>query len=366
MNGEIQYVSDTILLEKTFQVLAEFNDNRFEKYAFDLAAILPSIGSWVASHTGAQFRDEPNSILRTVEDLVVPGIAFGIHPLLGALVAVAEYFGYDLTEIYEKIKSAIMPDLKAGKPVTAEQINNAAQAAIPEVSETSSTEPPPEEGEADDLLYPLRAMIDKGQLTKEAIGKGNSYIARNRAEGGWLNPMKGLLNLFSARRRGSIIVGLLSWFLKTILLSAGLLAVAGVVGSVFSKKPGETGQEGTAPASQAPASQVSGSSQTPAPTGVNSYVYKKKPGDMWVEDLNGQQPHEMILKWALQSYPILNQYKSIILNTPSFWNTVREVTEDWRPGQADVVIPDPYKSRDEVVKLFIDDVFKAVNDQGRK
>ena len=324
MNGEIQYVSDTILLEETFQVLAEFNDNRFEKYAFDLAAILPSIGSWVASHTGAQMRDEPNSILRTVEDLVVPGIAFGIHPLLGALVAAAEYFGYDLTAIYEKIKSAILPDLKAGKPVTAEQINSAAQAAIPEVSETSSTEPPPEEGEADDLFYSLRAMMSKGNLTKEAIigGKSSYY---SRTEGGWLNPLKGLLNLFSARRRGNIIVGLLSWFLKTILLSAGLLAVAGVVGSAFSKKPGEAGQEGPAPAG-APAAQTS-SPQTPAPTGVNSYVYKTKPGDMWVEELNGQQPHEMLLKWALQSYPILDQYKSIILNTPSFWNAVREITK---------------------------------------
>ena len=350
MNGEIQYVSDTILLEETFQALAEFNDNRFEKYAFDLAAILPSIGNEIASLVGGHY-----STPRTIIDLLAPAMFFGIHPVLGALLALSTHFGYDLTGIYEKIKSAIMPNLEAGKPVTAEQINSAAQAAIPE--ETSSTEPPEEEGEADDLFYPLRAMRNKGQLTKEAIGKGNSYFARNRAEGGWLDPLKGLLNLFSAKRRGNIIVGILSWFLKTILLSAGLLAVAGVVGSVFSKKP-EVGQEGSAPASQSPAA-----SQTPAPTGVNSYVYKKNSGDMWVEELNGQQPHEMILNWALQSYPSLNQYKSIILNTPSFWNAVREVTEDWRPGQTDVAIPDPYKSRDEVVKLFIDDVFKAI---GRK
>jgi hypothetical protein len=349
MNGEIQYVSDTILLEETFQVLAEFNDNRFEKYAFDLASILPSIGNEIASLVGGHY-----STPRTIIDLLAPAMFFGIHPVLGALMALGEVFGYDLQGIYEKIKSAIMPNLEAGKPVTAEQINNAAQAAIPE--ETSSTEPP-EEGEADDLFYPLRAMRNKGQLTKEAIG--NSYFARNRAEGGWLDPLKGLLNLFSGRRRGNIIVGILSWFLKTILLSAGLLVVAGAVGSVFSKKP-EAGQEGAGQTSQVPAVQTS---QTPAPTGVNSYVYKKNSGDMWVEDLNGKQPHEMILNWALQSYPSLDQYKSIILNTPSFWNAVREVTENWRPGQTDIDIPDPYKSRDEVVKLFVDDVFKAI---GRK
>ena len=55
MSGEIQYVSDTILLEETFQVLSELNQPGLEKYAFDLASILPSIGSWVSSHTGEQF-----------------------------------------------------------------------------------------------------------------------------------------------------------------------------------------------------------------------------------------------------------------------------------------------------------------------
>jgi len=354
MTGEVQYVSDTILLEETFQVLAEFNDNRFEKYAFDLASILPSIGNEISSLVGGHY-----STSRTIVDLLVPGVFFGIHLLLGALVAAAQHYGYDLTSIYEKIKSAIMPDLKAGKPVTAEQINNAAQAAIPAVEEISSIEPSDEDA-VDDLLYPLRAMRNNGQLTKEAIGK--SYIERNRAEGGWLNPLKGLLNLFSSRRRGNIIVGLLSWFLKTILLSAGLLAVAGVV---LPKKNPITGQEPASPVGSAQSNQNTGV-QKPAPTGAGSYIYKNSPGDLWIENLNGRQPHEMILDWALQSYPSLDQYKSIILNTPSFWNAVRSITEKWRPGQIDVSIPDPYKSRDDVVNLFINDVFKSVKGENNE
>lgn len=358
MSGEVQYVSDTILLEETFQVLAEFNHPGLEKYAFDLASILPSIGNWVSSHTGERFHSEPSSVLRTITDLVVPGIAFGIHPLLGALVSAAEYFGYDLASIYDKIKSAILPDIKAGNPVSPEKINSVAQSAIPEVSE-APPEPPEEEGQADDLLYPLRAMRDRGELTKEAIGTG--YVARNRAEGGWLNPLKGLLNLFSARRRGNIIVGLLVWFLKTVLLSAGLLAVAG---AVLPKKNPITGQE---PAATPPGESLTQSDVSkPASTGAGSYIYKTQPGDLWIEDLAGRQPQEMILQWALQSYPSLSQYRSIILNTPSFWNAVRKATENWRPGQVDVSIPDPFKKRDDVVSLFIDDVFKAIKMKGEK
>jgi hypothetical protein len=74
----------------------------------------------------------------------------------------------------------------------------------------------------------------------------------------------------------------------------------------------------------------------------------------------------MVLDWAVQSYPSLSQYEGIILNTPSFWNSVRSITEKWRPGQVDISIPDPYKTRDEVVNLFINDVFRSVENEGRK
>jgi hypothetical protein len=351
MNGEIQYVADTILLEETFQVLAEFNPSNMEKYAFDLASVLPSIGSEVSSLIGSNY-----STPRKIVDLLVPGLFFGIHPALGALVSVAQHFGYDIFSIFNKIKDAILPDIAAGKPVSAEQVNSAAQSAIPQVVDEPQ-EPPQEQGEVDDLLYPLRAMRNSGQLTKEAIG--GSYYAKNRAGGGgWLNPLKGLLNLFSGRRRGNIIVGLLSWFLKTVLLSAGLLTIAGMV--LPSKNP-ITGE----PASSTNNSLV-GRVSKPTPTGAGAHVYKTKPGDLWIESLTGRQPHEMVLDWAIQSYPTLSQYESIILNTPSFWNAVRSVTEKWRPGQVDISIPDPYKTRDEIVNLFINDVFKAVSNEGRQ
>ena len=364
MYGEDQYVSDTILLEETFQALATFQPEGMEKHAFDLASILPSIGSAVSSATGQQFREEPDSVLRTVSDLLVPGIAFGIHPLLGVLVGIAEYFGFDLVSVYDKIKSAIMPSLEAGQPVSADQINSVAASAIPETQDS-----PKDEGNVNDLLAPLRAMRDKGHLTKEALYGicDNSLVIEGqlRGSGGnWFNPIKGLLSVWSSRKRNSIIVGLLSWFLKTILLSAGLLAVGGAVGHFFPKKP-VSGLNTTVPVSGQQSGSWFSSSNIPESTGAGSFIYRTGPGDIWVEELNGMQPHEMVLDWAIKSFPSLYQYKNIILNTPSFWNVVRNVTEKWRSGQTEVVIPEPYKSRDDVVKLFIGDVFKRIN-EGRK
>lgn len=365
MSGEIQYVADTILLEKTFQVLGEFNHSGIEKYAF-LESVLPSIGKWISSKTGEMYRNEPNSFLRTIEDLVVPGIAFGIHPIFGILVTIAESYGYDLSSIWAKIKSSIMPDLEAGRPVSAEKINSAAQAAIP----ADPTQPPPEEGEVDDLLYPLRAMMNRGDFTKEAIehnlrggmvkeALGRSSMLQGIRQNEWFNPVMGLMNTFSGRRRGNIIVGLITWLLKTMLLSAGLLTVTGMV---LPKKNPVTGQEPREPSpSEQSSSMLSAPASVPPSTGAGAHVYKQSPGDMWMEQLQGRQPPEMVLNWAVQSYPVLNQYRSIILNTPSFWNAVRNITPDWKPGDNEVIIPDPYKSRDDVLKLFIGDVFKSVN-----
>lgn len=357
MSGEIQYVSDTILIEETLQALSGLNKPGMEKYAFEfnLASMLPSIGNEVSSLVGNQYRNSSdNSPLRTVENLLVPGIFFGIHPILGILVTIAEHYGYDIISIFNKIKDAILPDLKAGKQVSADKINAAAQAAIP------ATETAPEEGNADDLLYPLRAMRDEGQLTKEALT--STVDVKNN----WLNPLQGLLQLYSARKRGSVIVGLLVWFLKTVLLSAGLLAVAG---AVLPKQNPVTGQT---PNNPPPQTQINSSgnfssliSNVPASTGAGSYIFKKGPKDLWIEDLEGMQPYEMVLDWAEESYPILNQYTNIILSTPSFWNAVKSVIEEWRPGQKEISIPDPYKSRDDVIKTFIGDVFNAIN-SGRK
>jgi hypothetical protein len=367
MDGEIQYVADTFLLERTFQILAELEegDGPLKKYAFDLTSVLGSIGNSIKTFVGGQIHGKDSGgAARTVVNFLTPAIFFRLHPLLGILVTAGQLFGLDLYSIYQRIVGVIKPSLESGQPVSAQQINDVAKASIPaegagaQVAATASN----------DFLYPLREFQDKGQLTKEAIRSNLSrtwqatpYVPNRNA-----SPLIRMFSFLGPRRGGSLIVGILVWFLKTVLLSAGLLAVGGMAASALGAKPSQPAQTTQAPTPTTPAGTAAPPAQPTisiTPTGAGGYNYRPKKGDIWVENLAGQQPHERLVQWAIESYPDLYQYQDIIVRTPSFWNVVRTLSQNWRPGQQQLVIPEPYKTRDEILKLFIPDVIRMLNQQ---
>lgn len=365
--ADIQYVADTFLIERTFQVLAEMEegDGSLNKYAFDLGSVLGSIGNNIKQFVGSQIHGKDSGgVTRTVVNFMAPAVFFRLHPILGILsilVTAAQFFGFDLYTVYQKIMSAIMPKLRTGQPVSAEEVNQAAKSALSQVQPMAAAA-------SDDLLAPLRALHNEGNLTKEGVG---NFQAANRANPFVPSGKSPLLRMFSflgPRRGSSLIVGILVWLVKTVLLSAGLLAVGGVAATALGV--GGQGQRGQGTQTQTPAQPQGQQMQqpqmgtgVPAPTGAGNWNYKPNKGDIWVENLNGQQPHERVLQWAVESYPDLYQYHDIILRTPSFWNVVRELSSDWRPGQYQWTIPEPYKTRNEILAKFVPDVFRTIQQQ---
>ena len=369
MDGEIQYVADSILLERTFQILAELDesDGPLKKYAFDLGSILGSIGNSIKSFVGGQVKGkDEGGTARTVVNFLAPAMFFRLHPLLGILVTAGQLFGLDLYSIYQKIVGTIMPVIRGGGKVSAQQINDVARSAIPAAAPMAAAG-------SDDFLYPLRELQKKGKLTKEGVRgtlsrewRNQPFIPKSRS------PLIRMLSFLGPRRGGSIIVGILVWFLKTVLMSAGLLLVGGAAASALGAKPiaaepaaitapAGPGAGRAAPGGAAPT--PTPSMAVPAPTGAGSINYRPNKGDMWVEDLRGQQPHQRVVQWAIDSYPDLYQYQDIIVRTPSFWNAVRAITNTWSPGHTQLVIPEPYKTRNEILSLFIPDVYRMINQQ---
>lgn len=354
MNGEAQYVADSFLIERAFQVFAELENGKgpISKYAFDLGSVIGSLGESIKSFVQSQIHgQDEGGVTRTVLNFLAPAVFFRLHPVLGILVTGAQLFGFDLYSIYQRIINAISPKIQSGQQVSAQEINDIAKQSIPTTSVTAS----------DDLLESLRALHKEGSLTKEGV---SSWQAANKANP--FIPPKGahpLLRAFSflgPQRGGSLIVGILVWFLKTVLLSAGLLAVGGAATSVLglgTETPKQEEKKQDAIETQPVAMPIS----TPAPNSVGSWNYKPNKGDIWIEDLHGQQPHERLLQWTIESYPDLNQYKDIIVRTPSFWNVIRNISQNWRPGQQQLAIPEPYKTRNEILALFINDVYGMVN-----
>lgn len=361
MDGEAQYVADTFLIERTFQVLAELeeDDGPLRKYAFDLSSVLGGIGQSIKTFVGGQVHGQDSGgIARTVLNFLAPAVFFRLHPILGILVTGAQLLGFDLYSVFERIVNAIKPLIQKGEPVTAQQVNDAAKSAMPQAP-------------SEDLLEPVRSMHNEGMLTKEAVGnvwqsanRSNPFMPDQRT-----SPLLRMFSFLGPQRGGSFIVGILVWFLKTVLMSAGLLAVGGVAAGALGLGSGSMGGSPQTQTQEAvPASDMAQHTnpaiRMPAPSPVGNLNYKPNPGDIWIEELGGGQPHERVLDWALESYPDLYEYQDIILRTPSFWSVVKEVSKKWRPGQSQMEIPDPFKTRNEILAIFIPDVYRMIQQYG--
>lgn len=376
VDGTLSYIADSFLLARTFQILSELEEeNGSIKKQADLSSMLSDAGKSLQSTIGSQIHGKDSGgILRTVVDFLAPATFFRLSPVLGILVTVAELFGFDIYGVLQKIVGAILPKLQSGQKVSAQEINDAGKAAIPQSTQVFAS---------NDLLSSLRELDAIGHVKNGGPRDGlfdslfNAWQTQKTVPE-TSNPWIRMFSFLSPGKRGSLITGILVWFVKTILLSAGLLAVGGLAagalgfhpsgtsGSGSSSNESGTGTQGTTVSQNTQDTSAQSPVQTftkPAPTGAGSLVYRKKPSDIWVENLGSNQPYEQVLDWVIDSYPILDQYQDIILRTPSFWNVVRDISKQWHPGQVQLVIPEPYTKRDDVINVFVNDVFAEIQQQ---
>jgi hypothetical protein len=353
MEDDIQFVIDSFLIERTFQILAEAeqSEDPLRKYAYDLGSLLETLKGGIQSFVQQNVdTSSPSNTARTVLNLLAPAVFFRLHPVLGVLMTVSQLFGLDLVSIYQRIVNTISPLIQSGQPVSAAQVNEAARSALPALSDTVEGDIPA----TANLMDPLYDIYKNGEiktlLQKEAVSGTNSQ-----------SPLVRMFSFLGPRRGGSLLVGILSWFIKTILMSAGMLAVGGVAASILGLKP--TGTTGNAEQVQQTGFYGAPGIKMPAPTNAGSINNRPNPDDLWVENLNGEQPYQRVVDWVIQSYPDLNQYQHIIVRTPSFWNVVSTLTDEWRPGQYQWVIPNPYKTKNEILALFIPDVYRTIQQQ---
>jgi|SRR5690606_13222896 len=322
MNGDIEYIADTFLIERVF---AGIGKDDIVKEA-QLSSVLSGIADSIKSYVGSQIHGQDSGgITRTLVNLLAPATFFRLHPLLGMIVTAGQLFGVDIYNVFQRIMGAVSPLLESGQPVPPETVNEAAKSSVGETTTAS-------------LLSPLY------EIEKLAVPKGNE------------SPLVRMFSFISPKRRGSLLVGIIAWFVKTILLSAGMLAVGGTVTKALGFEPGQ----------KAPAQAPQGGYTTGQPTfntGPNQsamYNYRPNTEDLWIEVLDGQQPHERLLQWISEAYPDLYQYQDIIVKVPSFWQAVRGISRNWTPGTSQMSIPQPYKTRNDILSLFMNDVFKEI------
>jgi hypothetical protein len=351
--GDLQYVTDTFLIERLWSEMQK--DASLTKEAqLSLGSILDSIGSSVKNFFSSQVhgKDE-GGVTRTIIDFLAPALFFRIHPLLGVAVTAAQILGFDLYSIFQKLSGSVKSSLEQGKKISPEELNSEAATLIPSFPDDPQPGIDTVQSQTD-LLYFVREAECYGWL-KAADGDfsrtwGKIPFTANKND----NFIIRMFGFLGKRRCANIVVGILVWFLKTILLSVGLLGVGAIAVSALGQTPGEAPKQmgNITPAVFKP--------QVPPSTGAGSKIYKINPGDLWLENLYGDTVEERVLQWTVQSYPDLNQYIDIISRTPSFRNTINKLSQNYKPGSQQISIPDPYKSRDDVLKDFISDVYSNI------
>lgn len=328
MNAEIEYFSDTLVMDKMMKIIAIHDCALVKESAFDVSSLLEGIKSGVSSQVNK------NSPIESVVNLLLPGALWKISPIFGILATAAELAGFNLFSIWRDITGPVASKISAGEKLTPQEVNDIGQQQISAHASFRNYEDINVLSEMD-----KNGLISLGS-TKTAGQSWFSWIFGNLL-GSDSSPGKTKAK-FSILR---FITGILTWTVKSILLSAGLLAIGGGIMSFFGKKP-------QGPGAQTEQTQQSSSNQT-----------NQNSSDQWIVPLNGKSPPDMLMEWATDKFPQLQGHEEEIDNTPSFWNTVREVAKDYRPGQSEIQIPPQFKNPEDILSKFVPDV---INELGYK
>lgn len=374
----MQYVADTILIEKLFLLDSTVGLNKQAGIADGLlGSIASSIMSWAKEHINTE--DGVSGVLSSLADIMVPGVLFKINPLLGGLGTAAEVFGFSPVSIIKKIMQFLHQKLTSGTLPTLDEINNVGKSAVAAVAGPITTEA------SSDMFDILHEIEERGQLVRlvrtaqfspelmSLLGAGKQSktpeIPFFGGKGGIIERIFG--QLFKTRATGKarwLLGGFVVWIIKTILLGAGLIAAGEKVTSLLGgeapkmpepqlqelhrendtilagyKKPIEDTESDKPPATI---------SLTPTGRGKDVHVNDHKTST-WIVPMIGGSIENTLLAWGEDIYKELAGKSSTIANTESFNKIVEEMKQGLGTSKSNqITVPSRFKSRKQIVDQF--------------
>lgn len=374
-NIDLQYLSDTILVERVAALEFGLVKQAGLFDSLNLSGIASSVKNFVQSHVS---NDAPGGYVGSVLALMAPSVLWRINPFVGILYLVASQFGFDIQSVISKIVEAIKPKLEKGLSISADEITNIGKSIVSQHIGGTATAAP------NDLFEPLRKLSNE-DLNKLAAGgdaleplrallSGNSSSAASGtlpktpllSGGGGTLIQRIFGQLFSAPKTAPkgkwLLGGFVIWLIKTILVGAGLLAGAEAIsGTLGHKKPTS---DKSAPESHTHTDEETQITPTATSTKVTPIAAPTgQANELWVVPLVGNGTVEdTLVTWALDLYPNLEHYDNIeqtIESNPAFTATVALLKKDPRKlGTRTMVMPQTFSSRKQVVDTFIDDVIR--------
>jgi hypothetical protein len=277
--------------------------------------------------------------------------------------------------------SGLKPALLSGQPVTAGYVNSLGKSLLKPVESLFSG------ASEDDLFCDLRKMEKSGQLKRvaqfERVAQipfldifgpkktGPSPLAMFPSR--QLPILERIFGFLSPNRGHNLLVAFVIWFVKIVLVSAGLLVVGGVAAEYFG-----LGKKGPEPGQQIPNTNVEMMGPVPVPVQrqqvglkpprLGSPALEYMPNDArntWYVPVEGT-PRKTLLNWTLRAYPQLSGYDRMITAHPSFGDMVNRMRRGLTPDGSQMAMPIGFTRWVDVVNQFASDVYRVIRGRGRK
>lgn len=350
-DSSLEFYQDTLVIQ------AAFGDALLMKQAEE--GVTDSIISAVKGYIGNHMK--PDDSVGSVINILAPGfVTVMLRSLgLGWLSFVAglamEIFHVDVASIIQSALSSILPTLKSGAKVTAEEVKGAVEKAFgPEENKEPTKEEVQQFEQKGVQAFTVReALLYKFAMTEAVI----EYKLTKNA---------GIFDLFGSGRKGtvSLLSKAVKWIFMIVLASAGLMVAGDVVNKIVGRPNAFDGNV-TQPQpaqQQAPVTSVSKQTKFKVSPSYDNKVLNSG-SSTWVESVpaNNANIIGMVLDWMNEVYDGTEQYENAASSSPGFRNVVQEIA-DYNSGNTHgkiTYIPRMFPTKKHAVDVFIDDVAKS-------
>jgi hypothetical protein len=340
-------------LDHSADVALLLSEDQIEKKAQEsgaISSVMSSLIDTVKNYASAHI--DPNNKLKSVLDLLVPGMLIslgGSFRILGGLLWLSgEVFGFNFSNILEEISSSIKNMLMNGGTILPQQVDQITHAAVQSNYGEQPTEATLKKLSSKEIQAYKIALLHNIQQQQQKISLG-------------VDLSQLLFRLMGAKTvTASILSRVLSWIVKTILISAGLM----LVGDIGEKMLGHS----TSPASSSNKDMQTtmiGEQSIPSPPifQVNQDYHDQKMNVSggWIENTPPSEIGQALTSWAEDIYPDLKGKEAFIQASPVFQATVRYLQDYNQNNTTNVTfMPKKLTSRKQVVDLFASDLSNKV------
>jgi len=358
-SGNIQYIADTLLLEKLFRIEEGITKQAGLVDAFKNAA--SSIKEQVAA------RVKKDGIGVTLINYLAPAVLGRIWPPLGIIATLAGLWGVNIGEIMNSMMGSLKDKIASGKLLTMSEINDAGKSAAGNLG--GGTDEFVTQAN-DDFLYHLRQIETDGKLTslvREAQwGRAFKAAPNIVGQGGVLGRVFGNIGKLKGKW---LLVGIIIWFVKTVLLGAGVVegteAAAKATGlkdkvdevktNITTDTKNDVEKETVPAAYLAPAISIPNTIPHDfKPSGQGQQYHLNDGQSIWIIPLLNGDTADTLISWALSIYPEVQGREDEIRALKPFNNMVSIMNNGINSQSPNyLTVPKGLTSRKAVVDRFL-------------